>query len=313
MAQRDNQDDRDRAVGGQRSNAGSNYGDYRPNETTGYGREVQQGGSAGGIGHQEARDYNSAQMGGFGNPADYGNIGPAYTPQNAFGGTNVSLGAQQAHFGPQQASGWPSPPSYRDRHEGHGGSHTFDRPGYGHGNHYPGAIEGPWGDERNYAAGQPAFTPNHERPPIQHQPYQPGQIHGGPGGRHDYPQGYGVGSGVQHRFGEQQPQRPQGGFESSHYYGNQQPQNRHANDPRQQGHEPVDHDYHQWRQEQIQNLDNDYRTWRGERYKKFSDEFSSWRNERGGASPATQPGRDNDATTGSNQPSPPSNAGKTSK
>jgi hypothetical protein len=308
MAQRDdNADDRQRAVGGQRSNAGSNYGDYRPTETTGYGREVQQGGPGGsGTGHQEARDYNSAQMGGFGNPADYGNQGSAYTPQNAFGGTNVSLGGQQAHFGPQQASGWPGATSYRDRGQGHGGSHTFNPPGYDHGNHYPGAIEGPW-EERNYAAGQPSFSPTQARPPVQHQPYQPGQIHGG--ARQDHPSGYGVGSGVHHRFGDPQSGAQGGGFESSHYYGNQQPQNRHGGEQ----HEPFDPDYQQWRNEQIRNLDNDYRTWRGERYKKFSDEFSNWRNGRSAADPASQPGRDNDAVTGSTQPSPPSSAGKTSK
>lgn len=201
--------------------------DHRPTATAGYGREVQQGSPATGGSHQQARDYNSAQMGGFGNPADYGN-GPAYTPQNAFGGTNVSLGAQQAHFGPQQASGWPGATPLHPRDPRH-----FDPPHYDHGNRYPGAIEGPW-DERNYAAGQPAFSPSHERPPVQHQAYQPGQIHGGPGGQQDYPQSRGIGSGVHNRFVDYpyaQQAGPQGGFESSHYYGNQQPQNRHAGDP----------------------------------------------------------------------------------
>jgi hypothetical protein len=210
MAQRDKPDDR------QRSSAGSQQGDYEPTtatEAAGYGREVQQAGQSQ---RQQTRDYDSAQMGGFGPPADYGNDRPAYTPQNAFGGTNVSLGAQQAHFGPQQASGWPAT-RVGDPDHLH----------YDHGNHSLGAIESPW-DERDYEAGQPAFTPSHARPPVQHQPYQPGQIHGGPAEPSDYPQGHGMGSGVRHRFADQVPQAPQGGFESSHYYGNQQPQNRHA-------------------------------------------------------------------------------------
>jgi hypothetical protein len=217
MAQREKTDNRPR------SSAGNNYGDYHPTgatEATDYGREVQQEGQAGQnqSQRQQTRDYDSAQMGGFGDPADYGNDRPAYTPQNAFGGNNVSLGAQQAHFGPQQASGWPAT-RVGDPDHLH----------YDHGNLSLGAIEGPW-DERSYAAGHPAFTPNHERPPVQHQqPYQPGQIHGGAGERADYPAGHGMGSGVHHRFSDQAPtQAPQGGFESSHYYGNQQPQNRHA-------------------------------------------------------------------------------------
>jgi hypothetical protein len=67
MAQADKHDDRDRAVGGQRSDAGSNYGDYHPTHAS---QSQQQGGGFDVLGHQQAREDRREQMGSSGAGTD---------------------------------------------------------------------------------------------------------------------------------------------------------------------------------------------------------------------------------------------------